>query len=187
MYGYVKVGAAVPRLRLADCIYNKEQIIKLAKEAGAKGVRVLTFPELCITGYTCADLFMQRPLLTASEKTVKDIAEEIKEIDMFLTIGVPVEVDSQQFNCAIAIYKGQILGIIPKTYTCRFFGNWYFWWFGFYTGLAGMRKSLRLSGNGSQPCLGRDYAGFRYNRQNLSKCTDTDEIFRYYNEGNFYL
>ena len=90
MFGYVKVGAAVPRLRLADCIYNKEQIIEMAKDAAAKGVRVLTFPELCITGYTCADLFMQRPLLVAAEKCVKAIAEETKELDLFFVIGTPV-------------------------------------------------------------------------------------------------
>lgn len=64
MYSFVKVGAAVPHLKLADCIYNKEQVVSMAKDAAAKGVRVLTFPELCITGYTCADLFMQRTLLS---------------------------------------------------------------------------------------------------------------------------
>ncbi|MBQ3032394.1 MAG: NAD(+) synthase, partial [Anaerotignum sp.] len=116
MFGYVKVGAAVPRLRLADCTYNKEQIIEMAKDAAAKGVRVLTFPELCITGYTCADLFMQRPLLVAAEKCVKAIAEETKDLDLFFVIGTPVMLDSQQFNCAVAIYKGEILGLVPKTH-----------------------------------------------------------------------
>ena len=116
MFGYVKVGAAVPRLRLADCTYNKEQIIEMAKDAAVKGVRVLTFPELCITGYTCADLFMQRPLLVAAEKCVKAIAEETKDLDLFFVIGTPVMLDRQQFNCAVAIYKGEILGLVPKTH-----------------------------------------------------------------------
>ncbi|MBQ7102805.1 MAG: NAD(+) synthase, partial [Anaerotignum sp.] len=116
MFGYVKVGAAVPRLKLADCTYNKEQIIEMAKDAAAKGVRVLTFPELCITGYTCADLFMQRPLLVAAEKCVKAIAAETKDLDLFFVIGTPVMLDSQQFNCAVAIYKGEILGLVPKTH-----------------------------------------------------------------------
>ena len=116
MFGYVKVGAAVPRLKLADCIYNREQIVAMAKDAAAKGVRVLTFPELCITGYTCADLFMQRPLLVAAEKAVKMIAEETKDLDLFFVIGTPVMLDSQQFNCAAAIYKGEILGLVPKTH-----------------------------------------------------------------------
>ena len=116
MFGYVKVGAAVPRLRLADCTYNKEQIVTMAKDAAAKGVRVLTFPELCITGYTCADLFMQKTLLHAAEKAVKEIADATKELDLFFVIGVPVALDSQAFNCAVAIYKGEILGLVPKTH-----------------------------------------------------------------------
>ncbi|WP_405725516.1 NAD(+) synthase [Anaerotignum sp.] len=116
MFGYVKVGAAVPRLRLADCTYNKEQIVAMAKDASAKGVRVLTFPELCITGYTCADLFMQRSLLVATEKAVKAIAEETADLDLFFVIGAPVPLDSQAFNCAVAIYKGEILGLVPKTH-----------------------------------------------------------------------
>ncbi|MDO4530694.1 MAG: nitrilase-related carbon-nitrogen hydrolase, partial [Bacillota bacterium] len=116
MFGYVKVGAAVPRLKLADCIYNKEQLVEMAKDAAAQGVRVLTFPELCITGYTCADLFMQRPLLVAAEKAIKKFAEETKDLDVFLAVGAPVMLDSQQFNCAVAIYKGEILGLVPKTH-----------------------------------------------------------------------
>ena len=116
MYGYVKVGAAVPKLKLADCVYNKEQILEIIKEAAAKGVRVLSFPELCLTGYTCADLFLQRPLLEAAEKAVAEIAEAVKEIDMFILLGTPVALDSQAFNCAAALYKGEILGLVPKTH-----------------------------------------------------------------------
>lgn len=116
MYSFVKVGAAVPHLKLADCIYNKEQVVSMAKDAAAKGVRVLTFPELCITGYTCADLFMQRTLLVAAEKAVKAIAEETSDLDLFFVIGVPVALDSQAFNCAVALYKGEILGLVPKTH-----------------------------------------------------------------------
>ena len=116
MYGYVRVGAAVPRLKLADCTYNKEQIVTMAKEAAVKGIRVLTFPELCITGYTCADLFMQRPLLVASEKAIKAIASETADLNVFIVVGAPVPLDSQAFNCAVAIYKGEILGMVPKTH-----------------------------------------------------------------------
>ena len=116
MYGYVRVGAAVPRLKLADCTYNKEQIVTMAKEAAVKGIRVLTFPELCITGYTCADLFMQRPLLVAAEKTIKAIASETADLNVFIVVGAPVPLDSQAFNCAVAIYKGEILGMVPKTH-----------------------------------------------------------------------
>ena len=72
MYGYVKVGSAVPKLRVADCVYNKEEILKLVEAAAAKQVRVLSFPELSVTGYTCADLFFQTPLLHAAEQAIQD-------------------------------------------------------------------------------------------------------------------
>ena len=98
MFGYVKVGAAVPKLKLADCIYNKEEILKIIEEAAAKKVRVLTFPELCLTGYTCADLFFQRPLLKAAEQAVADIAEATAKLDILILLGVPVALDSQAFN-----------------------------------------------------------------------------------------
>ena len=75
MYGYVKVGCAVPKLRVADCVYNKEEILKLVEAAAAKQVRVLSFPELSVTGYTCADLFFQAPLLHAAEQAIQEIAE----------------------------------------------------------------------------------------------------------------
>ena len=75
MYGYVKVGSAVPKLRVADCVYNKEEILKLVEAAAAKQVRVLSFPELSVTGYTCADLFFQAPLLHAAEQAIQEIAE----------------------------------------------------------------------------------------------------------------
>ena len=116
MFGYVKVGAAVPKLKLADCIYNKEEILKIIEEAAAKKIRVLTFPELCLTGYTCADLFFQRPLLKAAEQAVAEIAEATKDLDILLTLGVPVALDSQAFNCAAVLYKGEILGLVPKTH-----------------------------------------------------------------------
>ena len=116
MFGYVKVGAAVPQLQLADCVYNKNEICKLAQEAAAKKVQVLTFPELSLTGYTCADLFFQAPLLKAAEAAIAELAEETKHLDLFLLVGAPVPVDNQIFNCGIALYHGKLLGIVPKTH-----------------------------------------------------------------------
>lgn len=115
MFGYIKVGAAVPKLKVADCIYNKEEIIQITKMAAEKKVRVLTFPELSVTGYTCADLFFQKTLLAAAEKAVGEIAESTKALDIFLFVGVPVATDNQILNCAAAIYQGEILGLVPKT------------------------------------------------------------------------
>ena len=116
MYGYVKVGSAVPKLRVADCVYNKEEILKLVEAAAAKQVRVLSFPELSVTGYTCADLFFQTPLLHAAEQTIQEIAEATKALNIFLLIGAPIAVDNQMFNCAVALYRGKLLGIVPKTH-----------------------------------------------------------------------
>lgn len=115
MFGYIKVGAAVPKLKVADCIYNKEEIIQITKMAAEKKVRVLTFPELSVTGYTCADLFFQKTLLAAAEKAVGEIAESTKALDILLFVGVPVATDNQILNCAAAIYQGEILGLVPKT------------------------------------------------------------------------
>ena len=116
MYGYVKVGSAVPKLRVADCVYNKEEILKLVEAAAAKQVRVLSFPELSVTGYTCADLFFQAPLLHAAEQAIQEIAEATEALNIFLLIGAPIAVDNQMFNCAVALYKGKLLGIVPKTH-----------------------------------------------------------------------
>ena len=116
MYGYVKVGSAVPKLRVADCVYNKEEILKLVEAAAAKQVRVLSFPELSVTGYTCADLFFQTPLLHAAEQAIQEIAEATEALNIFLLIGAPIAVDNQMFNCAVALYKGKLLGIVPKTH-----------------------------------------------------------------------
>ena len=116
MYGYVKVGSAVPKLRVADCVYNKEEILKLVEAAAAKQVRVLSFPELSVTGYTCADLFFQAPLLHAAEQAIQEIAEATKALNIFLLIGAPIAVDNQMFNCAVALYRGKLLGIVPKTH-----------------------------------------------------------------------
>ena len=116
MFGYVKIGAAVPQLKLADCISNKEEILKLIREANEKGIRVLTFPELALTGYTCGDLFFQLPLIQAAEKALKEIAAETAELDMVIAIGVPVMADNQTFNCVALLHQGRILGLVPKTF-----------------------------------------------------------------------
>ena len=104
MFGYVKIGAAVPQLKLADCISNKEEILKLIREANEKGIRVLTFPELALTGYTCGDLFFQLPLIQAAEQALKEIAAETAELDMVIAIGVPVMADNQTFNCVALVW-----------------------------------------------------------------------------------
>ncbi len=116
MYGFFRVGAAVPKLRVADCDYNKVQITELINKAEANKVKAVVFPELCLSAYTCADLFLQRTLIKECEKVLGEIAEETKEKDIFIILGLPIEADSATFNCAAVLYKGKILGIVPKTY-----------------------------------------------------------------------
>lgn len=115
MYSFIRTAAAVPVLKVADCVYNTEEIIKLIDEASKKDVKILAFPELSITSYTCGDLFAQSTLIEYAEKSLEKIAEFSKDKDMFITVGLPVCCDNQTFNCIAGISKGKILGLIPKT------------------------------------------------------------------------
>ena len=115
-YGLVRVAAVSPRVYLADTVRNTEEILRLAEEAAAKEASVVVFPELCTTGYTCADLFGQKTLLDAAEKAVEDIAGAGLPSGMLLAIGAPVRYAGRLYNCAILIKGGKILGIVPKTY-----------------------------------------------------------------------
>lgn len=113
-YGFVKTAAATPKIRVADCEYNANQIIACIKEARQNGASLLVFPELCVTGYTCSDLFLQSTLLKASEKAVLKIKNETKDLDIVFVIGVPIAAEQSLYNCGVVICKGEILGAVPK-------------------------------------------------------------------------
>lgn len=115
-YGYIRVAAASPRVYLADTERNKAEIIRIAEEAAKNEASVVVFPELCVTGYTCADLFSQRRLLEAAEKAVEDIAGAGLPSGLLIAMGAPVRYAGRLYNCAILIKGGKILGIIPKIY-----------------------------------------------------------------------
>ncbi len=115
-YGFVRVGAAVPIIEVANCKYNIENIYELIVKANKQSIAILTFPELCVTGYTCADLFFQATLIEECEKAINELLEKTKDIDMLITIGAPVKVGYKIYNCAVVIYKGKILCIVPKTF-----------------------------------------------------------------------
>lgn len=115
MYHFIKVAAAVPQVKVADCLFNQEHILKTIADAHKAQVKVLVFPELCVTAYTCADLFFQTPLILGAEKAIAAIAAATIDVDMLLAIGVPVICDNQTFNCAALLHKGRILGLVPKT------------------------------------------------------------------------
>ncbi|MFK2556129.1 NAD(+) synthase [Bacteroides fragilis] len=115
-YGFVKVAAAVPRVKVADCKFNSERLEGLITIAEGKGVQILTFPEMCITGYTCGDLFAQQLLLEQAEMALIRILNSTRQLDIISILGMPVVVNSTVINAAVVIQKGKILGVVPKTY-----------------------------------------------------------------------
>lgn len=115
-YGFVKVAAAGPRVKVADCKFNSERLEGLITIAEGKGVQILTFPEMCITGYTCGDLFAQQLLLEQAEMALIQILNSTRQLDIISILGMPVVVNSTVINAAVVIQKGKILGVVPKTY-----------------------------------------------------------------------
>ena len=115
-YGFVKVAAAVPRVKVADCQYNADQIEEMIHEAEEKGVQVIAFPELCITGYTCADLFAQELLLEKAEMALVQVMNNTRQLDIICVVGMPVTTNTIILNAAVVFQRGKILGVIPKTY-----------------------------------------------------------------------
>jgi len=115
-FGFIRVAAATPRVWLADTARNAEEIIRLSKEAAAKGASVVVFPELCTTGYTCADLFSQKMLLDGAEKAVASIAEATASCSALVAVGAPVLCAGRLYNCAVLLKDGKLLGLIPKVY-----------------------------------------------------------------------
>ncbi len=114
--GFLKTAAGTPKIRVADCRYNAEQIFTLMREAARQGVRVLTLPELCVTGATCGDLFLQPTLLRGAEDALSTVLEATKSLDMVAALGLPVEYRGKVYNCAAVIHKGDILAVVPKTH-----------------------------------------------------------------------
>jgi NAD+ synthase (glutamine-hydrolysing) len=115
-YNFVKVGAAVPLLKVADCTYNVDRILEIITEAKEKDVNVLAFPELCITGYTCGDLFHQEKLLKQAEEELYRLVQSTSYSNILIMVGLPLKIGNQKFNCAVIIKNGEILGVVPKTH-----------------------------------------------------------------------
>lgn len=115
-HGFIKVAAATPDIRVADVDYNKGQIIKQMDEAADAGAKIIVFPELCITGYTCSDLFLQDILLNSAKKALVEIAEYTKNLDALVFVGVPIAVGGELYNVAAALNHGNILGFTTKSF-----------------------------------------------------------------------
>ena len=114
--GFVKVAAATPKIKVADTQYNAEAIINEVKEACSNGAKIVVLPELCITGYSCSDLFLQDKLLASAREQLGVIADRTAECDALLFIGMPLEKDHKLFNVAAVVQHGHVLAFIPKTY-----------------------------------------------------------------------
>ena len=115
-HGFIKVAAAVPFVRVADCQYNIEHIEAQVRQADAQGVEIMTFPELCITGYTCGDLFLKPFLIRQAQESLLELAHRTADTEVLFIVGMPILIESQLFNAAVALQGGRILGAIPKTY-----------------------------------------------------------------------
>ena len=115
-YGFIRVGAIVNKLVLASPMDNAKEIVKMLRKADKEGVSIVTTPELALTGYTCGDLFLQDDLLNKSEEALDFILKETNNLDIISIIGMPIRCNNQLINSAVVISKGNILGIVPKTY-----------------------------------------------------------------------
>ena len=156
--GFIKVAAGTPKIRVADCRYNAEQIFSLMREADKQGVKVLVLPELCLTGYTCGDLFLHDTLLKGAEEGLQTILEATKHLDLLTAVGLPVrnKWDNKLYNCAAVIHKGEILGLVPKTYLPNYSEFYEQRWF---VSGADVEVSLELCGQDME-----------LNRRNLFAC-----------------
>lgn len=114
--GYVRVEVLTPDIKVADCIFNTEQICRQIDKAYDAQVSVIVFPEMCITGYTCNDLFLQDTLLSDAQKSLASIAEHTKGRNMVTVVGLPFEYCNKLYNVAAVIKDGVILGLVPKKY-----------------------------------------------------------------------
>ncbi|KPU44242.1 glutamine-dependent NAD(+) synthetase [Oxobacter pfennigii] len=115
-YGFVRVGAAAPKLKVADPVYNIKEIENLILKAEDENAAVITFPELSISAYTCGDLFGQESLLKACDEAVKELCTFSAGRDIVIVVGAPVSFMQFTFNCAVVIQRGKILGVVPKMY-----------------------------------------------------------------------
>ena len=122
--GFICVAAGTPKVRVADCRYNAEQIFTMMREAEKQGVKILALPELCLTGYTCGDLFLQDTLLNGAAEGLRTILEATRHLEVLTALGMPLRARGKLYNCAVVIQKGDILAVVPKTYVPNY-GEFY--------------------------------------------------------------
>ena len=119
-YGFIRSACASPRLKVADCRYNSENIINAARLAAKNDAMLIVFPELCISGYSCGDLFFQESLQKGCVAALEMIAHKTASLDALIVLGLPLAKDGVLFDCAVFLYKGDVLAAIPKTYVTNY-------------------------------------------------------------------
>ncbi len=113
-YGFLKVAAAVPQVRVADCAFNASRIIEMTQRAAQRGVEIIAFPELSLTGYTCGDLFLRPALLDAAEEALSNILKATRKLPLALIVGLPIRYGNELYNCAAIGAQGRLMGVVPK-------------------------------------------------------------------------
>lgn len=114
--GLIKAAVGTPEIRVADCAYNAASAAAAARRAAMEGVRILALPELCLTGYTCGDLFLQDTLIEGAYAALETVRRETEDLDMLLAVGLPVMWHGKLYNCAAVLCRGEVLGLVPKTH-----------------------------------------------------------------------
>ena len=127
--GFIKVATMTPDLRVADTVYNAEQIMLAIEKAAEENVALLVFPELCVTGYTCGDLFGHRMLVDAALTALEKISDATKGKNMLVFVGAPIRHHNKLYNCAVAMFDGEVLGVIPKQNLASYGENYEARWF----------------------------------------------------------
>lgn len=113
-HGFIKAAAGTPKIQVADCVANAQEILKIVRRMEQEGAKIMAFPELCLTGYTCQDLFWQNVLLDSAKENLYWLARETKDVDALIFVGLPLEVDEKLYNVAAVLNRGKILGVVPK-------------------------------------------------------------------------
>ena len=114
--GFLKAAAFSPALRVADCTYNAQQILADVQAAAARGVKLAVFPEFCLTGYTCGDLFLQETLLEGALDALNTVCRETAELAAVIVVGLPLRVRGKLYNVAAVVNAGDVLAFVPKTH-----------------------------------------------------------------------
>ena len=136
-FGFLKVAAAIPHLRVGDCDYNAGRMTALAEEAAQRGAEIVVFPELSLTGYTCGDLLLQPTLLDAAEEALEELVRATRKLPLTLIAGAPLRHGETLYNCAVVFTQGRILGAVPKSYIPGYAEFYEPRWFASGAGIAG--------------------------------------------------